>query len=241
MLEKHLKRLVGSYKNFGKFGVASWCSFNDDFSLERWENNGPCHYSLRTYKPGYQTLITAVPYATPENLAFLRALIAGPFKNYKDLIRLERWKPRGRYWVIYCDHLEQWPANVLYNFCIATRQTIEFHDDIKHWAEMVEDGVDPNVAIALMGFYYRGRDKKLAHKANFSGHFYLDHNTNMFNVVAGHMPKKSKASFFDNPSECTPSNMLWGKWDQIWCNKLNGMTVFEAQEYLLKGAHEQAA
>jgi hypothetical protein len=70
----------------------------------------------------YDIMYNGIPYKEGLEMDFVRALIAGPFRNWSDQIELLQVED---HFVLKIINLDKFPANVLYNFCIACRYPLE--------------------------------------------------------------------------------------------------------------------
>lgn len=163
--------------------------------------NFVCHAKLAWVAPNlYDEVITRTGPITPENERYLSSLLVGPYKDWQHLIELQPGYAHIR-------RLDLMPANVLYNFCIASRVAVEFPDWFKTF-----DEADP------LKSYVEG---VVANKFPFyvnSNHLWFGNGTGKSmpadvqapNVLAGKMnPNKLSAPYKSSPSACTPCNIIW--------------------------------
>lgn len=164
-----------------------------------------CHAELKYLDPGFDNLVTAVPKTDEVSLAYLQMLINGPFKAFSDLIGLHKL---GDNYYILCSTLGKWPANVLYNFCIATRVPIEYPAYLPYWKELVDKGFNPALAF-LLSYSVRG-EPKLKHRVfPAAHHLWLDPSSDWNNILNGEMSNMTPA-FKEYPKGCEPCNVIWG-------------------------------
>lgn len=194
-----------SYPKLNKVRPSSWVAWSPEAKTVRVWLQAACHMSLNFDSPGLSNLVTAVPNSDEVSLAYQRMLINGPFKAFSDLITLNR---SGDFYYIYCSHLDKWPANVLYNYCIATRVPIEHKYLLPLWSSLVEEGYDSTLAF-LLSYSYRGEKKQVNREWPVLGHFWFDPSASWRRVLNGDMQARSE-SYYDKPTACTPTNKIWG-------------------------------
>jgi hypothetical protein len=203
-------------------------------SYALWSNDGKhthkglaeiCHATMR-YRPAgkYDQLVTAVPNQSESSLSYLRALISGPFKNYSQYIILDQWVD-GNY-ILRITDLDNVPASVVYNFCIASRAPIEFEDNVDAWAKLVDLGVEPNLAFLISGRSLSGHtlDDVITYMGTPStGHWWFNTMSNWDMVIKGNPLPVYPVSYKAKPSVCIPCNDMWGNTDprtlQSYTNK----------------------
>lgn len=189
----------------------------------------------------YDQLITAVPRVQPLDIAYLQYLIDHPFKSFKDRISLETVEVEGEQkYYLRLTKLDTWPANVTFNFCIASRIPIEYPGFIKSWGKAVANGVHPGLAflvvsrICWVGWGIPTKEPKGNNPWNWKldtlqcpgGHFWFDSVANWENVLSGKMvAEKFAKPYKGKPNGCRPSNVIWGMESRD--NKLVGMTLSE--------------
>lgn len=155
---------------------------------------------------GYDYLVTAVINPDKLTLKYLRMIIHGPFKAFSDLISLVRVKDN---YYIQCSELDKWPANVLFNFCIATRTPWEFPKQIEGWSTLCEAGY-PEMLAFLLSHSMGGKPFKIKRQFPDSGHHWFDPASDWHNILNG-TPDLTCESYHKSPTSCTPSNVIWGK------------------------------
>lgn len=185
-----------------------------------------CHASMRYEKDNWDQLVTAVPKSDQLSLEYLRMLIRGPFRSMAHLIRLDRVKDN---YYIHCMSLDLWPANVLFNFCIASRIPIEFDYFLKPWATRCEAGFDATLAFLLTYSYGKTpKDKVRSFYNDRVGHLWLDPASSWTNILHGEFINPS-APFKTNPNGVTPTNCIWGISEDY--KKLKTMSDEEVAEF----------
>lgn len=167
-----------------------------------------CHADMKHVDANtYDRLITAVPKAEPNDLAYLSMLINGPFRCMSDLIHLIQDAER-ELWYLECTDLDKWPADVLYNFCIASRAPIEWSHLLDYWAKLVAIGYDPTLAF-LISQSNSGKEFAGERAWNFNHHMWFDASSDWRLILKGE-PKHTAHSFKSKPSACVPCNRIWG-------------------------------
>ncbi len=168
---------------------------------------------MQNEPPGADTLITACPYRDGPKLEFIKYLARGPYRSLQDHIKIEQV---GEDYIVRCTDLKNWPANVLFNFCIATRIPIEESYVVDGWTSMVKAGVCEHTAYALAAYYNHYDDDPtkpiMARPRALTHHFPMDSSSSIHNLITGtFVPNKvSQKSFHESPSEVKPCNQIWG-------------------------------
>lgn len=200
--------MVASYPDLDYETPSSWFAWGGDKHVQH--TGAICHAKMRYDGYGYDNLITAVPKSDELSLEYLRMLIRGPFSSMSDLIKLERV---GIHYYLHLMLLGKWPANVLMNFCIASRIPIEFHYLLSPWAVRCEKGFDPTLAFLLTSSYGAKQDNSQFRYRSFdiyrSGHMWLDPSSNWMNILNGTFQDVSKP-FKTHPQDSCPTNIIWG-------------------------------
>lgn len=204
--EKELKSLFNSYPQLNLSGPSSWVLWSGAKSQSYIQH--ACHARLKYEDKAWDNLITAVPKTDELSLEYLRMLVRGPFRSMSDLIKLDRIKDN---YYLHCMSLDKWPANVLMNFCIASRVPIEFAFLLKPWAKRCDAGFDATLAF-LLAYSYGNKDKTKIRGFDIqrSGHMWIDAASNWENILCGEMVGLSE-SFKSHPHQCTPTNNIWGR------------------------------
>ena len=250
------KQLVNTYSKITPSAPSSWVVFSDDERTEdhRWLDI--CHARLFNMDVGlYDQLMTAVPCDSDLDLSYITYLIDGPFRAFRDRISLETIEVQGpagddqKKYYLHCTKLDTWPANVLYNFCIASRTPIEFDFIVKAWGQLVSAKVDEALAFQVasrLAFRYKGNsyrsdrpvplgdpwDWKLDVINCPMGHFWFDPTANWKNIMDGTpVLEMFTNNYKDNTEDCTPCNVIWGMSDPETTKKLVGKTVKELSQH----------
>jgi len=236
--EAIIRNLVHFYPVMSKEHPASWAVFSDDLEHVEHFNLKPCHAVMYDHDSFvYDQLITAVTSSRPIDIEFLKYLIHGPYHQFNDRISIETIDED---YFIRCRDLSTWPANVLYNFCIATRVPIEFPHFIDDWWKLNRADVDPGLAFLIVCRNTYGNHRvppdpwswKLTDLYCPGGHFPFDAVSRWDTWIKGvPLLKSYSANFKDNPSGVTPSNTIWGKETPEAANALVGKTVKELSEH----------
>lgn len=172
-----------------------------------------CHSQMcHAIKDKWDELYTAVPKHNEMEIAYIRMLIHGPFKAYSDLISLEK---HGKGYVLHVTDLDKIPANILYNFVVASRVPMEHAQLIEPWYKGVELGFDPVLSFLLS---YSTNGKPFAGKRTFDGdanqtnHFWFYKTGEWKRIICGDFvaDKVSEYSYKANPAACRPTNQIWG-------------------------------
>ena len=202
VLKDNLPTLFESYPRLNDVQPSSWLVWNAEGKNEL-KVKGPCHAHMY-YQKGYDDFVTAVPVSDVISLEYLRMLINGPFKGFSDLISLNKTDD----YYLHLTNLNKWPANVIYNFCVASRTPLEHKELLEHWYELVKVGFEPTLAFLLS---YSNRGKKFEGERSFYpyGHYWHDSSSNWLSIIKGDMTKMS-GSFKTNPEQVRPTNCIWG-------------------------------
>lgn len=217
-LTDSLDQLVKTYPALSVHMPSSWFVYNNDgkFKLRL---NQACHAYMVEDGVGWDDLITAVPVQDEIAIAYLRMLISGPFKAFSDLIALKNHttivydvetdkETVTSHSYLHITSLEDWPANVLYNFCIATRVPTEHEVLLPEWFRLVKLGYNPTLAFLLSystnGKPYHGNRSFLS-----KGHYWHDQMASWARIIKGDMVAMSKP-FKTNPTQSRPTNKIWG-------------------------------
>jgi hypothetical protein len=206
-LDKYLPQLFQTYPRLTASSPSAWFMWSDDGKKNKFQHATICHGNMSYEEPGYDHLVTAVPKSDELDLAYQRMIINGPFKSLSDLISLEQVDNR---WYIRCSNLAKWPANALYNYCIATRLPIEFGQMLPRWAELTEKGYNSTLAF-LLSYSTNGKawDKENGRSWPSNGHLWLDPSSNWARIIQGDM-KDVSTSFKEDPKATRPCNVIWG-------------------------------
>lgn len=236
--KKALDDLFKLYRLFSRSILTAFILYKDDWS-EHWiVGPNACHSSLNraTVRGGaaepnkWDHLITAMPKHDVIDMRYYDWLILGPFKAFSDLIQLDHV---GDNWFIRCKHLDKWPANVLYNFCIASRVPIENRRTMDAWELFLSAGVDPSVAYIAAAEFFKtsyAYDKhehgtsdlkktigdpwsyKITGEPYNFDHAWFGNTVDYMTVLKGEMlVDKFSKPYRSNPTDCKPCNVIWGK------------------------------
>jgi hypothetical protein len=204
ILGEYLPQFFSAYPKLKNGHPSLWFAWSDCGKLTYYSGAEICHASMGYMKSGFDHLVTAVPKTSEVSLDYLRMLIRGPFRAYSHLIHL---KQSGDKYYFQCDNLAEWPANVLYNFCIATRIPIEHEGYLTPWKKLCDDGYDSTLAF-LLAWRDNLNAPGVKGYAN-QNHLWVDTSSDWSLVVSGQMVKTS-TSFKDKPLATRPTNCIWG-------------------------------
>lgn len=203
------KNLVDSYVDVNESFPSSWTTYDTDLTKVNEQHKQICHANMAfDEQPGKDVLLTACPKTDDLSIKYIEFLMRGPFRAFQDKISFVSCNDKP---IIRVDDLDQWPANVLFNFCVATRVPIEHRSYLKLWGKLVKSGVDENVAAAI-GFYYANDAVNIPIRNDplfTNQHFYFDMNSKLSNIVHGTFTT-SADSYKMNPEASKPSNGIWG-------------------------------
>lgn len=202
-----LKELIESYPTLTPESPSSWFVWSDTPGTPPKSYSALiCHADMRYTHTGYDHLVTAVPKNGKISLKYIRMLIHGPFRAFSDLISLVSTKD-GYY--LQCDELKKWPANVLFNFCIASRAPIEFGYQINGWEELLGQGY-PEVLAFLLSHSMKGEKFNYGRRFPDHGHYWFDPSSDWRRIIDG-TPDLTGLNYHDFPNAVTPTNAIWGK------------------------------
>ena len=207
--EKELLQLIASYPSLTDLAPSSWFVWSEDTGIPpKLRLASVCHADMRFHSAGYDHLVTAMPMRDEISIRYIRMLIHGPFRAFGDLITLKKHKHD---YYIQVDHLDKWPANVLFNFCIASRVPIEYPYLFERWRELVKEGY-PEFFSFLLSYSTAGKPFKKEREFPCHNHFWFDPAADWHKLLAG-SPDLTVKSFRDAPWNTTPANVIWGKSD----------------------------
>lgn len=209
VLKDHLPPMFASYPRLCKSTPSSWFAWTNGRVLAY--NAAICHALMSDATPGLDEMITAVPKSDDLSLEYLRMLVRGPFRSMSDLIKLDKL---GSNYFLHLTSLDKWPANVLMNFCIASRIPIEFHYLLSSWSERCEKGFNPTLAWLLTYSYGTkyGTETQFAERTfdmARPGHMWLDPSSDWKNLLCGTFVEVSKP-YKTHPYDIRPTNSIWG-------------------------------
>lgn len=235
-----IKKVVESQNKCDSTKPTSFVLFSNDLKFVKKSIHYICHAEMRYAQSGvFDQIVTAAPFTDyGPNLRYYQFLINGPFRAFSDKISLEMF-PGTEDFYIRCTDLSNWPANILFNFCIATRIPIESPHIIKTWDKFLNVGVDPTIAFIVSTFASRSLFKvddpwlykieKVDFERNFKGfnpeHLWFDVASEWTRLLNGDFDTDaiSKVSFKETPSKCSPCNGIWGY--SRYVQKLFNMSV----------------
>lgn len=184
-----------------------------------------CHADMRygavDIKP--DEMVTAIPFTDEIDLFYQRMLLSGPFRAVADHIELKTGGTRGKYHYAHITDLGTFPANVLNNYCIATRLPIEHSHLLPMFEKMLEKGYDETFSI-LLSFSRSGKingPRTMALGGTNSNHMWFDSSSNWANLLKGNFEKPSRPYKF-NPLDTIPANSIWGT-DADMARKMRGI------------------
>ncbi len=193
-----------------------------------------CHADLQRHRSGqYNEMLLACPMNDANSIQYLNWLIEHPFKQFNHLIKLVKL-PKDVYY-IHVTGLDEFPANALMNLCIATRTPIEFHERIDSWAKLIKLGVSPSLAILLAAFsdpdqeILSLQDKLTCNGQPYPNHWWFDINSYWRNLLKAEMVNLLKP-YMKNPSDCLPTNLIWGKQDAATTYRYFDLSIQELME-----------
>ena len=234
MFDTLVARLISSYPATIYPNPSSWIAFSTDFSQINSNYSRICHAEMRTHPDGkYDELLTAVPYSDELYLDYIKGLIDGPFRQWKDLINL---KQRDKHYYLHVTGLDTFPAKALYNFCIATRAPIEFPDNVKRWKQLVDLGMDPGLAFLVSARNLTSNTPMWTSKMTSltvpsAGHWWFNSNSDWSPLINGKPEIDQKISYKIGPSYCTPTNVIWGNVGREFGLTLCKISLQEIQEH----------
>lgn len=174
--------------------------------------------------------ITSIPLKSDCDIHFIVMLMKFPFRHYAENISLEISDTGDFY--LRVRNVQKIPPQVLYNLAIASRTPVEHgFFFFKKWAKMAQAGLNPMLAFILSTHSLKGTRKKNPLEWTFDTvigedwHFFLDPTANWSNVIEG----KVTLHAFDN---CTPCNTIWGKYDYLFFESLEGLTLQQITDKL---------
>ncbi len=253
-MQEQLAALINTYPALRKGNVpSSYMLYSNDDKHITTQFLKVCHADMPFMMSGvFDQLITAMPFTDMISYDYIRFLSDGPFRLFADRIHVEEFNG-SKY--IRCSDLHTWPANVLYNFCIATRMPIEDHHMLEHWWSMWLGGVDPGLAmlVAARIAYHRDNiwehqepaplegnllDRKLTQfdiMSPNSNHMWFNTTSDWRTIMSGNMVMKAfKGNYRDNPKQARPCDQIWGTIGQKEGNSLVGLTVKELTQHFNK-------
>jgi hypothetical protein len=205
--------IINSYPKIegGRPHPSSFVLYNNKFSVVNKHIAYACHSPILWAKDRpWDVLLTA---CVPRGLRYIRELIDGPFRNFKDLIEIKELN--GKHYVKITG-FDKFPANALYNFCIATRQPIEYEGDLERFEKMMDAGVPGPLAILISR--YMNIDEAVPDPwdwviddltMKFDNHSFLDPTSDWGLFLSGE-PTALHGPFNKVYNKVTPANAIWG-------------------------------
>lgn len=210
-VEQNIPKLIATYPGVTGEHPSSWFCVNQEGNGNAWYDNA-CHSTMCYADKGkWDELYTGVPKDDEIGIAYQRMLIHGPFKAYSDLISLEQ---HGKHYVLHVTDLDKIPANVLYNFCVASRVPVEHSQLLKPWYDGVQLGFDPTLSF-LLSYSTNGQpfDKKRTFNGdrNQTNHFWFYKDADWMRIIKGDVvPNVLSKPYKEHPGGCRPTNVIWG-------------------------------
>jgi hypothetical protein len=223
ILKEPLPNLFKAYEKIKPNRPSAWFYWTNEGGVGP-VSHDVCHSLMRDENSGWDHLITAIPNSDPRSISFQRMLINGPFRGFSDLIHLGQHN--GHYYA-HCADLDKWPANVLYNYCIATRAPVEWPTIVEQWDVLCKEGYNQTLAF-LLSSSIRGLPFGGIRTYFPDWHFPFDTASNWKNILAGKMVSMSY-SFKSDPSCCQPCNVIWGHSDDY--KKIVNLSDKEVAEF----------
>ena len=201
----------------------SFALFTDDLRFVYGPKADICHSSVADTRKLSDQLITSLPYKTDCDMHFITMLLKFPFRQWSDHISIEM-TGSGEFY-LRVRNIQQIPPQVLYNLAIATRTPLEHgHYFFKRWTTLAQAGVNPMLAFILSTHNLKGTRKKDPLEWTFDScegenwHFFLDPTNNWESIIEGTV----KLHDYDR---CTPCNSIWGSYDYLFFESLEGLTI----------------
>lgn len=208
---------------------SSWVVYTDDYQKKVERLLRACHAGMEN-DVGYDHLITATP-NHKDGWRYYQWLIEGPFRAFSDTISLNFLEPGNietSYFLV--DNLEAWPANVLYNFCIASRVPLEHKHLLARWNKFVGVGMDKGLAYLVSSKIgpnqaWTEKIEPNLKEADVEGlwsfipslhnyadrHLWTDVTVNWTRLIHGDLDmSKVRENYKAYPSHTKPSNVIWG-------------------------------
>lgn len=197
-----------------------------------------CHANMRYYEPGlWDEMLAAVPNSTHLGVGYIKWLIDRPFYAFRDYISLQRMPESGEYF-LHITGLDKFPANALFNFCIASRMPIECPQILDMWSKIMALGFDHTLAFLIAGMAKPVDTVTLESKLEcfgplHTGHWWYDMTSDWGLILSG-SPTKLSDPYKDSPTGCTPCNRIWGFKDANVTYDLFDLTLAEIKEHFSK-------
>ncbi len=254
-MQEQLAALINTYPALQKHGApSSYMLYSNDDKHITTQFLKVCHADMPFMMSGvFDQLITAMPFTDMISYDYIRFLSDGPFRLFADRIHVEEFNG-SKY--IRCSDLHTWPANVLYNFCIATRMPIEDHHMLEHWWSMWLGGVDPGLAMLVAARIAHCTDRvswefkpaplhdadpwirkirQIEIMSPNSNHMWFNTTSDWRAIMSGNMVMKAfNGNYKDNPKQARPCDQIWGKVGRKEGSSLVGLTVKELTQHFSK-------
>lgn len=234
VLATEVQALIEDYPLTVPENPASWVMLNQAGKQSR-KIADVCHASIVYYKRDeWDEMLTAVPHSRPNDILYLQWLIQGPFKRWKDYFQLKQ--ALGCYY-IHILGLDVVPANVLYNFVIATRMPIEQPETITHWRKLADLGLSDGLAFCIAGMTDPDLGVSGLHETmtmvgpQHAGHWWYQGCSDWNLIIAGTPLDDliTESSYKDSPAACYPADVIWGN-NQNTYQLFKSSTLHELKE-----------
>lgn len=240
------KKIIAMYPELDAAHPTSYVLFTNDFTSIKETLKYVCHAPMVYAAKGFDRLITAVPNKSDAALLYLRWLIIGPFHRWAKYLEI---KKLGSDYYILINDLRNVPANVAYNFCIATRVPIEWPGVLANWYTLIGAGCPPSLAFLCAmrvdmplrivdSQVDKNQDSKnplqweLKFLLPLTGHFWLDPTSDWYLVLAGEPdPAKLSPPYKERPDKSRPCNLIWGFGSKTLSTDLTHKTVAEVMAF----------
>lgn len=192
-----------------------------------------CHQKVRYAKANvYDQMITSCPVVHEK---FHNWLMTELFGEWSDHFHLEFYGKTKKPYIRISD-LATIPANVLYNFCIASRIPLEFPKTTQFWEEMVSvRGLHPGFALAICRMHIE--KGALANNETNWNHWPIDTTCSLYPLTTYKVDPNTLTEMFKaHPTQVTPTNRIWGNKADL--RGLNFKNAEAVDEFWLKWKEE---
>jgi len=216
MSEELLDNLISSYPDLDSSNPSSWVFLSDNLEQYHEAYNKVCHADMRHIRSVHWTKMLCAVYGR-NALDYITHIINGPFKQYKELIELKKYKDTEDYY-LEITGLDKFPANALFNFCIATRAPIEFPATLENWYHLQKLGMPSDLALIVAAVTdYETQAASLDDKGAYCGvpnsnHWWFNSASQWERILNGDLCYLSRP-YKGNNSGCLPTNVIWGESD----------------------------
>ena len=230
--------MVESYPRLNGSHPSSWFHVKKDGTIQHEFILQACHaaMSYRAAK-GCMEIYTVLLNKHPGSMDYINALLTGPFRAFADKIAIETHEESGEFYA-HLTALDSWPANVMFNFLVASRVPIEKMDILECWNWLVAAGVDKHLALLVSGHNIGEIEGKIPWEfrmvtaAYNKGHFWLNTPaSNWKRVMTGDVNVKNCHDPYYVGGGTTPCNVIWDQCDRAEWQKLTAMNVTELSAY----------